>query len=172
MRNCALFQDQKLPLFACYDSKKAMEGCISTVQVTPPMIDEPAFTKHILWAPKKKRSHRRVISDIPSGARVNKHSKIRKRLIFSCLEESEREEKEEAINNIPECDKALSSGEKNSARTPNCSEDKLRRNGSGVQLDLSKTANVRVEHLKANKKGVRSADPQRIKRKLALSSFR
>lgn len=144
-----------------------MEGCISTVQVTPPMIDEPAFAKHILWAPKKKRSHRRVIC-----ARVTKHSKIRKRLIFSCLEESEREENEEALNNIPECDKALRSGEKNSARTPNCSEDKLRRNGSGVQLDLSKTANVRVEHLKANKKGVRSADPQRIKRKLALSSFR
>lgn len=153
-----------------YSIEKAMEGCISTVQVTPPVENEPAFTQHILWAPKKKRSHRRVISDIPSGARVNTHSKIRKRLIFPCLEDGERKEKEEAPKNMPECDKVLNIGEKNSARTPNCSEGK--RNGSGVQLDLSKATNVRVGNLKVNQKGVKNADPQRIKRKLALSSFR
>lgn len=149
-----------------------MEGCLSTVQVTPPMENKPAFAQHILWAPKKKRCHRRVISDIPSGGRVNTHSKIRKRLIFPCLEESERKEKEEALSNMPDCTEELNNDERISARTPDCSEDKLKRNRSGVQLDLSKATNLRVEYLKANQKGARNADPQRIKRKLALSSFR
>lgn len=149
-----------------------MEGCISTVQVTPPVEDKPAFSQHILWAPKKKRLHRnRVITDIPSGARVNTHSKIRKRLIFPCLEESERKEKEEALSNMPECDEELND-KKISARTPESSGDKLRCGESGVQHDLSKATNLRFENSRASQKGVRNADPQRIKRKLALSSFR
>ena len=150
-----------------------MEGCVSTVQVTPPIEDNPAFAEHILWAPKKKRSHRRVISsNLPSGAgaRAHSHSKIRKRLIFPCPEESERKEKEEVSSNTPEAKKESSNEEKNSARTPDSSGDK--RNGSGLRLDLLKATNVRVEQFKTSQKGVRNVDPQRIKRKLALSGFR
>ena len=157
---------ENLPTFPRYNRKEKMEGCISTVQVTPPMEDNPAFAQSILWAPKKKRLHRRVIRDTRSGTSVNTHSKIRKRLIFP-MEENERKEEEELKNNNPEYNKGVSNGEKNSARTPDCSEDK--RTGSGVQFDLT---NVEVEHLKASQKGVRNVDPQRIKRKLALSSFR
>lgn len=150
-----------------------MEGCVSTAQVTPPMEDSPAFAEHILWAPKKKRLHRRVISaNLPSGAgaRAHSHSKIRKRLIFPCPEESERKEKEEVSSNTPETKKESNNDEKNSARTPDSSGDK--RNGSSLRLDLLKATNVRVEQFKTNQKGVRNVDPQRIKRKLALSSFR
>lgn len=148
-----------------------MEGCISTVQVTPPMEDNSAFAEHILWAPKKKRLHRRVMSaNLPSGAIAHSHSKIRKRLIFPCPEESERKEKEEVSSNIPEAKKESNNEEKNSARTPDSSGDK--RNESSLQLDLLKATNVRVEQFKTNQKGVRNVDPQRIKRKLALSSFR
>ena len=150
-----------------------MEGCVSTVQVTPPMEDSPAFAEHILWAPKKKRLHRRVIStNLPSGggARANSHSKIRKRLIFPCPEESERKEKEEVSSNTPEAKEQSNNDEKNSARTPHSCGDK--RNRSSPHLDLLKANNVRVEQFKTNQKAVRNVDPQRIKRKLALSSFR
>lgn len=153
----------------CYSTKNEMEGCISTVQVTPPMEDKPAFTQHILWAPKKKRLHRRVISaDLPSGARPHTHSKIRKRLIFPCPEESERKDKEEVPSNMPECKKESNIGEKHSARTPDCSGARDKRNGNCLHLDLSK-ATLKTT---TNQKGVRNVDPQRIKRKLALSSFR
>lgn len=157
----------------CYSSLKRMEGCISTVQVTPPMEDSPAFAEHILWAPKKKRLHRRVIStNLPSGAdaRAHSHSKIRKRLIFPCPEETERKEKEEISSNTPEAKEESNNDKKNSARTPDSCGDK--RNRSSLQLDLLKANNVRVEQFKTNQKGVRNVDPQRIKRKLALSSFR
>lgn len=148
-----------------------MEGCVSSVQVTPPMEDSPAFAEHILWAPKKKRLHRRVIStNLPSGgdARAHSHSKIRKRLIFPCPEESERKEKEEVSSNTLEAIEESNNDEKNSARTPDSCEDKRNRSS----LDLLKANNVRVEQFKTNQKGVRNVDPQRIKRKLALSSFR
>lgn len=148
-----------------------MEGCVSTVQVTPPMEESSAFTEHILWAPKKKRLHRRVISaNLPSGdgARAHSHSKIRKRLIFPCPEESERKAKEEVSSNSPEDKEKSNNVEKNSARTPDSSGDKQ----NGSSLHLLKATNVRVEQFKTNQKGVRNVDPQRIKRKLALSSFR
>lgn len=149
-----------------------MEQCISTVQVTPPTEDNPAFAQHLLWAPKKKRLHRsRVISaNLPSGARAHSHSKIRKRLIYPCPEESERKDEEEVPSNMPECKMECNSEEKHSLRTPNCLENK--QNGSSLRLDLSKAGNVRVEQFKASQKGVKNVDPQHIKRKLALSSFR
>lgn len=147
-----------------------MEGCISTVQVTPPIEDNATFAQHILWAPKKKRLHRRVISsDLPSGARAHSHSKIRKRLIYPSLEENERKDTEEDSSNMPACKKDPHNEEKHSLRTPDSSGDK--RNGSGVHLNLSKPADVCVEQFKTNHKS-RNVDPQRIKRKLALSSFR
>lgn len=154
-----------------YSSLNIMEGCVSTVQVTPPMEESSAFTEHILWAPKKKRLHRRVISaNLPSGdgARAHSHSKIRKRLIFPCPEESERKAKEEVSSNSPEDKEKSNNVEKNSARTPDSSGDKQ----NGSSLHLLKATNVRVEQFKTNQKGVRNVDPQRIKRKLALSSFR
>ena len=152
-----------------------MEGCISTVQVTPPMEDNPAFTQNLLWAPKKKRLHRRVItpdllSAARTGATARPHSKIRKRLIYPSPEESERKDEEEVSSNMPECKMQSNNEEKLSMRTPDCSGDK--RNGSSFHRDLSKAANVRVEQLKTNQGRVRNVDPQRIKRKLALSSFR
>ena len=141
-----------------------MEECLADVQVTPPTEDNAAFAQHILWAPKKKRLHRRMIRDVPSGAR--RGSKIRKRLIFP-IEENERKEEEELSSDVSEYMKEVNNGKKDSLRTPDCSEDK--RNGSGVKLDLLK---VRADHLKASQKLTRNVDPQRIKRKLALSSFR
>lgn len=93
-------------------------------------------------------------------------SKIRKRLIFP-IEENERKEEEELSSDVSEYMKEVNNGKKDSLRTPDCSEDK--RNGSGVKLDLLK---VRADHLKASQKLTRNVDPQRIKRKLALSSFR
>ena len=149
-----------------------MDGCVSTVQVTPPMEDKPAFAQHILWAPKKKRLHRRVIADVPSRASINTHSKIRKRLVFPSLEGNERKEKEEALSNMPEDVEKLGHEEKIGERTPNICQDKLRCRSNGVHLGLSNATNLRVESLKANQKGVRNTDQQRIKRKLALSSFR
>lgn len=141
-----------------------MEECLADVQVTPPTEDNAAFAQHILWAPKKKRLHRRMIRDVPSGAR--RGSKIRKRLIFP-IEENERKEEEELSSDVSEYMNEVNNGKKDSLRTPDCSEDK--RNGSGVKLDLLK---VRADHLKASQKLTRNVDPQRIKRKLALSSFR
>ncbi|KAK2548270.1 hypothetical protein P5673_031597 [Acropora cervicornis] len=149
-----------------------MEGCMSTVQVTPPMETKPPFSQHILWAPKKKRLHRRVVADTPSRARINKHSKIRKRLIFPCLEGSERKEEEEKLSDMPEDIEKLDNAEKIGARTPNISKDKLRCGVNDLHLGVSNATNLRVQQFRANQKSVENADPPRTKRKLALSSFR
>lgn len=148
-----------------------MEGCVSTVQVTPPMENKPPFEQHILWAPKKKRLHRRVVADTSSRAR-NKHSKIRKRLIFPCLEGSERKKEEETLSDMPEGIEKLDNADKIGARTPNISEDKLRCGVEDLHLGVSNASNLRVQQFRAHQKRVEHADPPRTKRKLALSSFR
>ena len=146
-----------------------MEGCISAVEVTPQIGDERAFLRHILWAPKKKRPYRRMTKEIPSGARV--HSKIRKRLMFSDVEDHEREEIEEISSNSPErkedFDKVMN--DYKSSKTPESSEDSER---SRPHIDGLMAMDVRVGQLKMSQNGGRNADHQRIKRKLALSSVR
>ena len=148
-----------------------MERCVSAAQATPPIEDNPSFAQHILWAPKKKRLHRRVISsDLPSSARAHSHSKIRKRLIYPSLEDNERKGEEEESSHMLECKKDSYSEEKHPLRTPDCVGDK--RNGVHLShLNLSKPTDARAQQLKTNHKD-RNVDPQRIKRKLALSSFR
>lgn len=147
---------------------KKMERCPPTVQATPPIEDNPSFTQHILWAPKKKRLHRRVISsELPSSARAHSHSKIRKRLIYPSLEDDDRKDEEEEKRHLLECKQDSYNEEKHSLRTPDCAGNKR----NDVHLKLSKPTDARAQLLKTNHKG-RNVDPQRIKRKLALSSFR
>ena len=145
-----------------------MEGCITAVQVTPQVNSEMAFSSHILWAPKKKRAYRRMTTEIPSGARV--HSKIRKRLVFTNVEDHERKVTEEVSSNTPEKEEEFAKVLNDcTTKTPDCSDA----NGkASLQLNPVLEMDLRVEQLKNKQNGVRNSEHQRIKRKLALSSFR
>lgn len=108
------------------------------------MEDSLVFVEYILWVLKKKCLYWRVILiDFLLGGdvRVYLYLKIRKCLIFLCLEESERKEKEEVLSNIFEVKEELNNDEKNFVRMLNSCEDKWNRSS----FDLLKVNNVCVE---------------------------